>query len=225
MLIRIDGAAATHEPLGWIVGQRMSYSVGFTLPGDFADQLTKMPKKVWTPAYNSDGEIRDGAWVAEISGMLHLGSWPTGMRVFARKERSHPGAQLRITDADGLGVTAFATNTTPGGPGRQPADLELRHRRRARADGRIRWAKDTGSTNLPLHDLDHTASGAPWSRWPARSPPGPSCSPYPSTPHDGGNPNDCACGCSPSPAASHAPDAEQRYTGPNTPRYLLDQTR
>jgi hypothetical protein len=154
VLIRIDGAGATHELLDWIVGQRMSYSVGFTLPGDFTDQLAKIPDKVWTPAYNSDGEIREGAWVAEITGLLNLTSWPKGMRVIARKERPHPGAQLRITDADGLRVTAFATNTTPGGPGRQLPDLELRHRRRARAEDRIRCAKDTGLTNLPLHDLD-----------------------------------------------------------------------
>ena len=76
------------------------------------------------------------------------------MRVIVRKERPHPGAQLRITDADGHRLTAFATNTTPGGPGRQLADLELRHRRRARAEDRIRVAKDTGLTNLPLHELD-----------------------------------------------------------------------
>jgi hypothetical protein len=153
-LIRIDGAGCTHELLDWLVSQRLSYSVGFTLPTDFAEQLAKIPKKVWTPAYNSDGEIRDGAWVAEITGLLNLKSWPKGMRVIARKERPHPGAQLRITDADGLRVTAFATNTTPGGPGRQLPDLELRHRRRARAEDRIRIAKDTGLTNLPLHDLD-----------------------------------------------------------------------
>jgi hypothetical protein len=35
----------------------------------------------------------------------------------------------------------------------QVADLELRHRRRARAEDRIRAAKDTGLTNLPLHDF------------------------------------------------------------------------
>lgn len=166
VLIRIDGAGATHELLDWIVGQRMSYSVGFTLPGDVTEQLAKIPPEVWTPAYNSDGEIREGAWVAEITGLLNLTSWPSGMRVIARKERPHPGAQLRITDADGLRVTAFATNTGPGGPGRQLPDLELRHRRRARAEDRIRCAKDTGLTNLPLHDLNQprvfTGSVNPW---------------------------------------------------------------
>ena len=33
----------------------------------------------------------------------------------------------------------------------QLADLELRHRRRARCEDRIRCAKDTGLRNLPLH--------------------------------------------------------------------------
>jgi hypothetical protein len=33
----------------------------------------------------------------------------------------------------------------------QLADLELRHRRRARCEDRIRAAKDTGLRNLPLH--------------------------------------------------------------------------
>ena len=46
-------------------------------------------------------------------------------------------------------ITAFVTNTTRG----QLADLELRHRRRARCEDRIRCAKDTGLTNLPLHDF------------------------------------------------------------------------
>ena len=85
---------------------------------------------------------------------LTQSGWPKGMRVIVRKERPHPGAQLRFTDPDGHRYTAFATNTAPGGPGRQLADLELRNRRRARAEDRIRAAKDTGLRNLPLHGLD-----------------------------------------------------------------------
>jgi hypothetical protein len=149
VLIRADGAGCTHDFLNWLVGQRLSYSVGFTLPDTFAAVLATMPKKGWTPAYNCDGDVREGAWVADVTGLLDLSSWPAGMRVIVRKERPHPGAQLRITDADGHRVTAFATNTSRG----QLADLELRHRRRARCEDRIRNAKDTGLTNLPLHDF------------------------------------------------------------------------
>lgn len=153
VLIRADSAGATHELLDWITGQRLSYSVGFTLPDTALDVLNALPPQAWQPAYNADGEPREGAAVVELTGLLDLTRWPTGMRVIVRRERPHPGAQLRLTDADGNRITAFATNTRPGGPGRQLADLELRHRRRARAEDRIRIAKDTGLRNLPLHDL------------------------------------------------------------------------
>ncbi|TCO15692.1 hypothetical protein EV652_12165 [Kribbella steppae] len=43
MLIRTDAAGCTHEFLDWIGGQRLSYSVGFTLPDDFADKLELIP--------------------------------------------------------------------------------------------------------------------------------------------------------------------------------------
>lgn len=68
--------------------------------------------------------------------------------MIVRKERPHPGAQLRFTDADGMRLICFAASTkhTP------IARLELRHRQRARAEDRIRAARDTGLRNLPLHD-------------------------------------------------------------------------
>jgi hypothetical protein len=72
------------------------------------------------------------------------------MRVIVRRERPHPGAQLRFTDLGGHRFTAFATDTRRG----QLADLELRHRRRARCEDRIRCAKDTGLRNLPLHGFN-----------------------------------------------------------------------
>ncbi len=71
------------------------------------------------------------------------------MRIIARRERPHPGAQLRITDDQGWRITVFATNTVGG----RLADLEVRHRLRARAEDRIRGLKDTGLTNLPLQSF------------------------------------------------------------------------
>ena len=154
VLVRVDGAGSTHAYLNWLVSQRLSYSVGFSLPDNTPDLLELIPDHVWAPAYDAHDQIRDGAWVADLTGLLNLKNWPAGIRVIARKERPHPGAQLRITDIDGMRVTAFATNTNTGGPGTQLADLELRHRRRARCEDRIRVAKDTGLTNLPLHSFD-----------------------------------------------------------------------
>ncbi len=152
VLIRIDGAGGTHELLAWLTRRRLSYSVGFSLPGDLAwiqAKLATIPDDLWEPAYDADGQPRDGAFVAEVTDLFDLSGWPPGMRLIVRKERPHPGAQLRITDVDGMRITAFVTNTAKG----QLADLELRHRRRARAEDRIRAAKDTGLANLPLHDF------------------------------------------------------------------------
>jgi len=152
VLVRIDGAGGTHELINWMTRRRLSYSVGFSLPGDLASiqaKLASIPAPVWEPAYDSDGQVRPGAWVAEVTGLFDLSNWPPGMRLVVRRERPHPGAQLRITDLDGHRITAFVTNTARG----QLADLELRHRRRARVEDRIRNAKDTGLANLPLHDF------------------------------------------------------------------------
>ena len=147
-LIRADTAGGTHEFLEWLTAalRRLHYSVGLTITGDVQEAIGKVPASAWTPAYDSDGQVGDGAWVADITGMLDLSSWPAGMRVIVRKERPHPGAQLRFTDIDGHRFTCLATDAKRG----QLADLELRHRRRARCEDRIRCAKDTGLRNLPL---------------------------------------------------------------------------
>jgi hypothetical protein len=152
VLIRIDGAGGTHELLAWLTRRRLAYSVGFALPGDLTSiqtTLATIPDTAWEPAYDADRQPREGAFVAEVTDLFDLSGWPAGMRLIVRKERPHPGAQLRITDLEGMRITAFVTNTTRG----QLADLELRHRRRARAEDRIRCAKDTGLANLPLHDF------------------------------------------------------------------------
>jgi Transposase DDE domain group 1 len=149
VLIRTDSGGGTHEFLTWLTrpGRRLQYSVGMTITADMHDAILKIPARAWTPAYDADRKARDGAWVAELTGMLNLAAWPKGIRIIVRKERPHPGAQLRLTDIDGHRLTCFATSTKGG----QLADLELRHRRRARCEDRIRCAKDTGLRNLPLH--------------------------------------------------------------------------
>jgi hypothetical protein len=152
VLIRTDSGGGTHDFLNWLAhpGRRLHYSAGMTISDDIADAILALPDRIWEPAYDAGGQVRPGAWVAELTSLLDLASWPQGMRVIVRKERPHPGAQLRFTDIDGHRFTCFATDATTG----QLADLELRHRRRARCEDRIRAAKDTGLRNLPLHGFN-----------------------------------------------------------------------
>ena len=165
VLVRTDAAGATREFAAHLHRTGVEFSVGASFAHlDVTTALALLPKTAWTPAYQARKpraaetgvqiEPRDGAWVAEATGCLDLSGWPPGTRLILRKERPHPGAQLRITDTDGLRVTGFLTNTTHGGPHRQLADLELRHRRHARVEDRIRAAKDTGLRNLPFHDTN-----------------------------------------------------------------------
>jgi hypothetical protein len=144
VLIRAGSGGGTHEFLNWLTApsRRLRYSAGMTVTEDMQAAILKVPADAWTPAYDGDGQVRKGAWVADITGLLDLEDWPAGMRVIVWKERPHPGAQLRFTDVDGRRFTAFATDAKRG----QLADLELRHRRRARA----RTGSDTGLRNLPL---------------------------------------------------------------------------
>lgn len=66
-----------------------------------------------------------------------------------RRERPHPGAQLRFEEVAGYRLTAFATNSTRG----QLADLKVCHRRRARCEDWVRLAKDMGLENRPLRSF------------------------------------------------------------------------
>jgi len=148
VLVRTDAAGGTHAFLQAVTELGLDYSVGFAVTAPVAAAVRDLPERAWTPAYNGDGVQREGADVAELTRLLDLTGWPPGMRIIVRRERPHPGAQLRVTDIDGNRITCFVTNTRKG----QLAALEQRHRNRARCEDRIRCGKDTGMRNLPYHD-------------------------------------------------------------------------
>ena len=146
ILVRADGGGGTKDFIGWLTNRGVQYSIGYTLPDNTPEIYHKILDECWSPALDDEGEPRDGADVAEVTSLLDLAGWPKGMRVIIRRERPHPGAQLRFDDVDGYRITGFATNTKTG----QHAALELRHRRRARCEDRIRVCKATGLQGLPL---------------------------------------------------------------------------
>jgi Transposase DDE domain group 1 len=151
VLVRTDSGGGVKAFLHHITDLGLEYSVGFYGVPPIAEALGKVPRQAWRAAIDGDGQPREGAQVAELTAYLPdtLVGWPEGMRVIARRERPHPGAQLRLTDHEGWRITCFATNTR--GTGWTLPLLEVRHRQRARAEDRIRNLKDTGLRNLPLH--------------------------------------------------------------------------
>lgn len=152
VLVRGDSGSGVKAFVHHIQDLGLRYSVGINGRQPVLDALAALPQQAWKRALDADGRPREGARVAELTKWLPatFTGWPEGMRVIARKERPHPGAQLRITDDNGWRITMFATNTQ----GSTLADLEVEHRLRARCEDRIRNLKDTGATNLPLQSFD-----------------------------------------------------------------------
>ena len=146
VLVRTDAAGATHVFAAALRERGCVFSLGFAIDETVQAAVLAVPETEWTPARNIDGEPREGAWLAEVTDAVNLTAWPAGSRLIVRRERPHPGAQLRFTDADGHRFTAFLTDTTDSGP---LDDLEARHRCHARVEDRIRAAKATGLRNLP----------------------------------------------------------------------------
>ena len=158
ILIRADGAGATKT---WLThlhqlrverGLDVDYSVGFTMTAPVQAAILALPDIAWTPAVQVDGSPREGADVAELTGVLRVhgldltgNGWPEGMRVLVRRERPHPGAQLTFSDVHGYRFQTLATNTRAG----QLAALEARHRAHARVEDRIRTGKTTGYGRFP----------------------------------------------------------------------------
>lgn len=151
VLVRGDSGSGVKDFVAHVHELGLEFSVGIGARQPVLDALAVLPRQAWRAALDADGQPREGAQVAELTRWLPetFTGWPAGMRVIARREEPHVGAQLRITDADGWRITVFATNTRGG----RLADLEVRHRLRARAEDRIRTLKDTGATNLPLHSF------------------------------------------------------------------------
>jgi hypothetical protein len=158
LLARSDSAGATHAFAKACVERGVGFSFGFPVDARIQRIVDVIPEECWHPAIQTDGEFRDGAWVAEATGMIDLGSWPEGSRLILRKERPHPGAQLTFSDVDGHRITAILTNTEPGVVPGQAAGLELRHRQHARVEDRIREAKATGLRNLPCRAWNENAA-------------------------------------------------------------------
>jgi len=149
ILVRSDSAGASKAFLAELVGRNIEFSVGFAVDTRVRALISAVDDDAWVSAVNTDGTARRGAQVAEIAGLTGADGWPAGSRLICRREEPHPGATLSLFDQiNGLRHTAMITNTVGG----DIAELELRHRRHARVEDRIRCWKATGAVHQPAWD-------------------------------------------------------------------------
>jgi hypothetical protein len=177
------GLIARLDKLAARPGHQLVYSVGWDLGERERQAIRRVPHDAWQIAVDHRGEVRERradeacpdrccahrrcwreeAHVTELTGLLRegpggdqLAGWPERMRVFARRERPHPGAQLTLFEAaDGWRYSLWASNLpgrTTGWRG-QLAYIDAVHRVHARVEDRIRTGKDCGIGHFPSHDF------------------------------------------------------------------------
>jgi Transposase DDE domain group 1 len=145
-------------------GHTLIYSCGWELDQREKAAIRLVPGHAWQIAIDHRGEVRErraddacsnlecghrACWieeahVTELTGLLREGpdgdqlkGWPEPMRIFARRERPHPGAKLSLFEhEDGYRYQLWVTNlpaTTRGWRG-QNAYIDAGHRVHARVE-------------------------------------------------------------------------------------------
>ncbi|GAA1553279.1 IS1380 family transposase [Brevibacterium picturae] len=187
LLISVDGAGASHDLIGHLdalanrPGRQVWWTVGWDLGQRERTAITLVPEDVWQVAIDTAGEPRtsrdeageivDAAQVADITDLIRAGSsltgWPTDMRILARRERPHPGAQLSLFEQHaGWRYQLTATNIAarlPAGHANAAvvnnlAYLDALARSHARVEDRIRTGKSCGLAKFPSHDFDRNTA-------------------------------------------------------------------
>jgi hypothetical protein len=164
-------------------GYQLTYSVGWELGARERAAIGLVPAEAWQIAIDQRGEVRERraaaactdrscahgrcwaeeAHVTELTGLLREGphgdqldGWPATMRVFARRERPHPGAQLSLFETrDGWRYSLWVSNVPAGLRGwrAQPGYIDAAHRVHARVEDGIRTGKDCGIGRFPSRDF------------------------------------------------------------------------
>ena len=155
VIVRADSAGWSHRFVEHCRSRRVNFVIGHQLSVDIAKVLVDVPKQAWSPAISADGtHWREHAEVVEITHLVdHIfdttRAWPSGLRMIARRELPHPGAQLTFTDLDGHRYQVFITDCDDP----DIAYLEALYRGRGRAERQICDTKTLGLTNLPSHSF------------------------------------------------------------------------
>jgi len=143
VVVRADSAGAVAGLIDGLVARNVEFSVYARVNNALSAAIRAVATEGWVRAVRDDGEPRHAGEVAELD--VELAGWPAGTRVICRREKPHPGAQLRLWDTDGYRHQVTLTDS----PGDFLA-LELRQRRHARVENSIKALRDTGLDRMPF---------------------------------------------------------------------------
>ena len=134
-------------------------NVGFAVVARSNEQIHAAISRVaydstsWQPAVRQSGELREGAAVVEVTGLVDLSDWPPGTRLIIRREPLHPGAQQSLFPSQCYRYWGHYTDSDG-----DPVELDRHMRAHAHVEDNIRRLKDSAASRFPFCDFDANAA-------------------------------------------------------------------
>ena len=151
ILVPADIGGATHEFTASCRPAAIRFSVGYELTEAVRAAVLALPEAARQAAIDAFEEERLGAWVAELTDAVELSGGPRRRARWSAASALIPAPSSASRMRTGHRFTCFLTDQEEA----KVAALELRHRRRARVEDRIRCAKGTELGKLPFHVADN----------------------------------------------------------------------
>ena len=164
ILVRVDGAGASHELLRHLLSmssprRSMLFTCGWMITAADEDAIRRVPAAAWKPGLGQDGATEQDKDIAEITHLMsRAGNWPGGLRWIARRARPSRRQMPNLTAYEkktGWRYSITCTNIPDGGIGGVPGShhpqyIDVAHREHAVVEtGGVRTAKAMGLRNLP----------------------------------------------------------------------------
>lgn len=160
LLVRVDGAGATHDLHEYLrdlttARRRVRFTTGWTITDVDEAAIARLPERAWESALQQDGTPHEEYGVAELTGLNEREGWIDGLRLIVRRVRPSRRHLKNLTNLEkktGWKYSIVATNISrlariPGS--HQIQWLDALHRQHAIVEDRVRTNKATGLHNLP----------------------------------------------------------------------------
>lgn len=168
VLVRIDGAGATHALLEYLQGlnttrRTLRYTVGWTITTMDETAIAALPEQAWEATLDPDGTVREQVHVAELTGLSTRSGWPQGLRLIVRRVRPSGRDAKKLTALEKRTGWRYAITATNIGRmhrvagSHHPQFLDVLHRTHAVVEDRVRTNKAMGLANLPSQSWEVNA--------------------------------------------------------------------
>lgn len=151
IVVRADTAGCTEGFLAACSDRNVSFLVSARTNAQLSSAIyeTSVIEELWHPAVTTNGELRDGAGVCEVTELMDLSSFPEATRCIVRREPLHPGAQRSLFPSLEFRYVAFYTDLDG-----DPVALDVEMRAHAHVESHIQRLKDSGLCRFPFTSFE-----------------------------------------------------------------------